>query len=176
MDKTLKMPVYNDGSTKTEEPQVKAVKERDYEFELAKRDALLEEERSKSMDLLKTIVQLRESLKQEQIKTSEIVKKAADIENLMRESSARDQKELSVKTAQLDEEMKRSHELMRSIEQLKDTIKQEQAKKVGGVDLTAALEAKTKEAAALDAKVKELNATLGKIAGIAAAGKLVGEV
>lgn len=172
MERTLKMPVYNDGAAKAEEPQVKAARERDYEFELAKKEAMLEDERSKSMDLLKTIVQLRESLKQEQVKTSEIVKKASEIEAQMKEAAARDQKELSLKTAQLEEEKKQSQEFMRAIEQLKDTLKQEQARKAGGADLGPALEAKTKEAAALDAKVKELTATLSKIVGLAEAAKL----
>lgn len=175
MDKTLKMPIYNEGANKAEEPQAKAAgKERDYEFELAKKDALLEEERSKSMDLLKTIVQLRESLKQEQVKTSEIVKKAADIESQLKEAAARDLKELSLKTAQLEDEKKQSAELMRSIEQLKDTLKQEQSRKTGTAELTATVEAKTKEVAALDARVKELTAALSKIIGLAEAAKLSG--
>ena len=175
MDKTVKIPVYNDG-TKAEETQERSAKDRDLAFELAKKDALLEEERSKSMDLLKTIVQLRESLKQEQVKTTDIVKKAADLEANAKESLALAEKELVRKTAQLEEEKKQSLEFTRIIEQLKETLKQEQAKKSDVVDHTAELEAKTKEIAALDAKVKDLSASLSKIAGIAAAGKLVGEV
>lgn len=174
MDKTVKIPVYNDG-TKVEESQDRSAKDRDLLFELAKKESLLEEEKSKSLDLLKTIVQLRESLKQEQIKTTDIVKKAADLEANAKESLALAEKELVRKTTQLEEEKKQSLEFMRNIEQLKEALKQEQAKKSDAVDRSAELEAKSREIAALEARVKDLSTTLGKIAGIAAAGKLVGE-
>lgn len=174
MDKTVKIPIYNDGA-RVEEAQDKTLKDRDLLFELAKKESLLEEEKSKSLDMLKTIVQLRESLKQEQIKTTDIVKKAADLEANVKESMALAEKELVRKTAQLEEEKKQSLEFMRNIEHLKESLKHEQAKKADAVDHSAELEAKTKEIAVLETRVKDLAATLSKIASIAAAGKLVGE-
>ncbi|MBI4808891.1 MAG: hypothetical protein HY799_08100 [Nitrosomonadales bacterium] len=173
MDKTVKIPVYNDAA-RVEETQDRSAKDRDLSFDLAKKEALLEDEKSKSLDLLKTIVQLRESLKQEQVKTTDIVKKAADLEANAKESRMLAEKELARKTAQLEEEKKQSLEFMRNIEQLKESIKHEQAKKTYAADHTAELEARAKEIAALEAKVKDLTATLGKIASIAEAGKMVG--
>ena len=89
--------------------------------------------------------------------------------------------ELVKKTAQLEEEKKKSLEYLKTIEQLRECLKQEQAKtaemaeKIAGLEAkvkeSVGLEAKAKEFAELEAKVKELTEVLGKISGIAAAGK-----
>ncbi|MBI5626010.1 MAG: hypothetical protein HY935_02230 [Nitrosomonadales bacterium] len=89
--------------------------------------------------------------------------------------------ELVKKTAQLEEEKKKSLEHLKTIEQLREILKQEQAKaaemarKIAGLEAkvkdSTGPEAKAKEFAALEAKVKELTEVLGKISGIAAAGK-----
>ena len=65
MDKTLKLRTYS-GDTKGKDSEGNIPKDRNIALELEKKTALLEEEKSKSIDMLKTIVQLRESLKQEQ--------------------------------------------------------------------------------------------------------------
>jgi len=73
--------------------------------------------------------------------------------------------QLAKKNAQLEAEMNRSRELMSTIEQLKENLKQEQARSAGEADRTAALEA----------KVRDLSALLGKISSLAAAGKTVSD-
>lgn len=89
--------------------------------------------------------------------------------------------ELVKKSAQLEEEKKKALEYLKTIEQLQESLKLEQAKaaemarKIAGLEAKvrelAALEAKEMEFAALEAKVRELTEVLGKISGIAAAGK-----
>lgn len=171
MDKTLKLHAYSEPA-KPDVAQGNPKADQSISLELAKKTALLEEERSKSLELLKTIVQLRESLKQEQVKTSEIVRKAGDLEAQAKEFAAADANELASKTAQLEEEKKQSLDFMRRIEQLKESLKQEQAKKTDVVDKTAELEAKTKEVAVLEEKLNNLSAVLNTISRIAATGKL----
>jgi uncharacterized protein HemX len=61
---------------------------------------------------------------------------------------------------------------MRTIEQLRESIKQDQAKSAAMVDKFDELEAKTKEVDELQAKVKDLTGVLGMVSRIAAAGKV----
>jgi len=110
--------------------------------EFVKHNALLEEERKKSLDHLQTIEQLRGSLKQEQEKSAEMVNKMAGIEAKLEAKS----KELSV----LEDKVKGLAELEAKVKEL------------------AALENKAKEASNLEAKVNELTGALVKIAAIAA--------
>ncbi len=138
---------------------------------LAVKDAQLEEEKSRSLENLKMIVQLRESLKQEQAKTAEMVKIISELEAKAKESDSLEANELARKSAELEEEKRKSLEQTKTIEQLRDGLKQEQAKTAGMSDKLAELDARTKEAAALEAKARELTEALGKIAAIAAAGK-----
>ena len=89
--------------------------------------------------------------------------------------------ELVKRNAQLQEEKNKSLELQMIIEQLRESLKQEQAKVADMVKKTAGLEGKVKElaeqgtnvkkVAELEAKVKELTEALGMISGIAASGK-----
>ena len=89
--------------------------------------------------------------------------------------------ELVKKNAQLEEEKKKTLEYQKAIGQLQESLKLEQAKtsemakKIAGLEAkvkeSAGLEAKAKEFAELEAKVKELTDVLGKISGIATAGK-----
>lgn len=89
--------------------------------------------------------------------------------------------ELVKKTAQLEEEKKKSLGYLKTIEQLQGSLKQEQAKTAemareiaelqAKIRELAGLETKANEVAELEAKVKELSEVLGKISGIAAAGK-----
>ena len=77
-----------------------------------------------------------------------------------------------MKNAQIEEEKSRPHEYLKTIVQLRESLKQEQAKTAEMADKTAEQEAKAKASAVLEAKVKELTAALSKIAAIAAAGKV----
>ena len=89
--------------------------------------------------------------------------------------------ELVKKTAQLQEEKNRSLEHLKAIDLLQESLRQEQARSAEMARVNAALEAQLKELAAqetnvkkvaeLEARIKELTGALGKISGIAAAGK-----
>ena len=138
---------------------------------LAVKDAQLEEEKSRSLENLKMIVQLRESLKQEQAKTAEMVKMMSEQEAKIKGAATLEANELVRKNTQLEEEKKKSLELIKTVEQLRDSLKQEQAKTLELSRNLAEQETRTKESAALEAKVNELTGALGKIAAIAAAGK-----
>jgi hypothetical protein len=120
MDRTLKLRAYSDGE-KNKAPQSKQEKERNIALELEKKSLLLEEEKNKSLDLLKTIVQLRESLKQEQAKSVELDSKLTKL-NTVEES------QLARKNTQLEEERSKSIEYTKTIEQLKENVTQLEAK------------------------------------------------
>ncbi|MGA8864967.1 MAG: hypothetical protein WBM09_10895 [Gallionella sp.] len=89
--------------------------------------------------------------------------------------------ELVKKTAQLQEERKKSLEHLKAIESLQEIIKQEQARSAELAKTAASLEAQLKELsgpgsnvqkiAELEARVKELSGVLSNISVIAAAGK-----
>ena len=152
-------------AAKTDAAQGLRVEEKDQSAELAKIAAHLEDERSKTLELLKDIVQLRESLKQEQARS-------ADLEAKLNRLATVEENQLAKKNAQLQEEKNRSLEYMRTIEQLRENIKQQQAKTTETAGKSAELEAKTKAVAELEAKVKDLTSVLGVISKIAATGKL----
>jgi len=137
--------------------------------ELAVKDAQLEEEKSRSLENLKTIVQLRESLKQEQAKTAEMTKNKAEQDAKLKDLAVLEASELAKKNAQIEEAKNKSLEHLKTIEQLRNSLKQEQAIASEMVDKAANLDAKTKELTSLEAKVKELTEALGKISSIAAA-------
>lgn len=138
---------------------------------LAVKDAQLEEEKSRGLENLKTIVQLRESLKLEQGKTAEMVKIISELEAKAKEATSAEASELAKKIAELEGEKRKSLDQVKTTEQLRERLDQEQAKSAGVADKLADLEARTKEVAALEARVGELTDALGKIAAIAAAGK-----
>lgn len=132
MDKTVKTSAFS-GNAQGAAPQSNLTQAQETSLELAKKNAQLEEEKKKSLEHLKTIEQLRHSLKQEQAKTAEMAMKTAGLEAKIKELT-----ELEAK-----------------------------AKNAGELEAIA----KVKESAELEAKVKELSAALGKISSIAAAGK-----
>lgn len=149
MDKTVKIRVLGEVGASAAAPS-HVVKETNIAAELAKKEALLEDEKSKSLELLKTIVQLRESLKQEQAKTELAAKnKGEPCGN-----------ELAVKEAQLEEEKIRSLENLKTIVQLRESLKQEQAKSAEMFKIVSEQEAKAKEQAAADAAKLANKATL----------------
>lgn len=135
------------------------------------KNAQLEEEKSRSLEHLKTIVQLRESLKQEQAKTAEMARKMAEQDAKAKDLAALEANELARKNAQREEEKRKTLDLMKTIEQLRESLRQEQAKMAGMADKMTAQEAKARESVVLEAKARELTEALGKIAAIAATGK-----
>ncbi|WP_283743216.1 hypothetical protein [Sideroxydans sp. CL21] len=214
MDKTFKLRTFTDAA-KNDVEKSNVADENKAQQLVAKKDALLAEERSKSLDLLKTIVQLRESLKQEQAKTAELqarlnkldeveesqlVKKNIQLEDekkksleymrmieQLRESTRQEQEkstemvrkmaeqqaqlnklttveesQLARKNAQLEEEKQKLIEYMKMIEQLRENVRQDQEKKIEMANKLAVLET----------KVKELSVVLAKISSLATGGKL----
>ena len=168
MDKTLKLRALTD-TAKNSVSKGNAAENRNRHQELARKDALLEEERSKSHELLKTIVQLRESLKQEQ-------ERSADLKARLTKLDAVEESQLVRKNAQLEEEKKKSLEHLSMIEQLQENIKQlregiqqDQVKKADLIKLSDELKNKRAEMARMEDKVKELSGMLKQIAAIAGA-------
>lgn len=107
------------------------------------------------------------------------VERAAPQDNLTEEQN--NALELVKRSAQLEEEKKKSLEHLQTIDRLQDSLKQEQsrnaemAKKMaaleGQVKGIAALEAGVRKSIELEARVRELSAALAKISDIAAAGE-----
>ncbi len=172
MDKTVKLRAYSEPA-KSEVAKGNAAADQNLSLELAKKSTLLEEEKKKSLEHLKANEQLRDSFKQEQTKVVELSKKLADLELKTKEFAALEASERAKKDAQLEEEKRKSLEQSKTIEQLRESIKQEQAKAASIANQSAELQAKNKEIEALQAKLKDLNGVINKIASIAEAGKLV---
>jgi len=148
MEKTIKLRAYSKSAKPDAAPDSRA---------------LLAEEQNKTRNLLKEVVRLRESLKQEQAK-------AAGLEAKSDEISARQTAQLEKVNAQLDEERRLSLEYMRTVSQLRDSLQQEQAKTAELANRADELEGKTRKLAALEARIKELSGRIGRIAAIAAEG------
>lgn len=117
MDKTLKIRALGEVAAKATVSS-NSTQESALAAELAKKTTMLEDEKAKSLELLKTIVQLRDSLKQEQAKSAESAK----------HSNPLGSHELAVKEAQLEEEKTRALENLKTIVQLRESLKQEQSK------------------------------------------------
>ncbi|MDO8990800.1 MAG: hypothetical protein Q7U91_14340 [Sideroxyarcus sp.] len=142
MDKTLKLRAYQEPA-KNNTPPDKQARERDIGLELEKKSALLEEEKAKTLDLLKTIVQLRENLKQEQAKSAVLEARLIKLDTV-------EENQLVKKNALLEEEKKLSLEYMRTIEQLRASLKQEQEKAAAAQATAAEMEAKVNKLDAVE--------------------------
>jgi hypothetical protein len=130
--------------------------------QLIRKNAQLEEEQKKYLDQLKINEQLKESLVQEQASHADSVKKTVELKAKLNKLAEAEGNQLVRKDAQLEEEKKKSQEYMRMIEQLRESSKQDQAKKIELAN----------KVAVLDTKVKELSVVLSKISSLAAGGKL----
>lgn len=170
MDKTVKIRAYTDPASG--QP---VSRQKEQELELAAREAQLDEERKKSLEQLKTIVQLREALKQEQTRTAELSKRVNELEAGLQQISASSANELVRKEAQLEAEMKRAVDAESKCKELQTQLKQEQARLANMPDQSRMLEAKDKELADLKARLQDLGGVLSKIISIAEAAKLVGK-
>ncbi|KAF0202991.1 MAG: hypothetical protein FD173_1887 [Gallionellaceae bacterium] len=162
MDKTVKIRAYTDDA-KNDAPRGNLTEDQNITLELAKKNFRLEEELKSSREHLTTIEQLRGSLKQEQAKSAEMAKKTAELEARIRKYSALDANELAKKSALLEDEKRKSLEHIKMIEQLRENLRQEQAKAAEMEKKAAMWEFKTKELAALEVKVKELPALEAKV-------------
>lgn len=149
--------------TKTTELQAKLNKLDGVEQnQLIKKNAELEEEKKKHHEQVKLNEQLRESLKQEQADIAEMARKTAELQARLRKLAEVEENQLVRKDAQLEEEKKKSLEYVRLIEQLRESAKEDQTKKIELANKLAALEA----------KVKDLSVVLSKISSLATGGKL----
>ncbi|MDD2701465.1 MAG: hypothetical protein PHH36_09530 [Sideroxydans sp.] len=170
MDKTVKMRAYTDpGSGQP------ASKQKEIDLELAARDAQLADERNKTLEQLKTIVQLREALKKEQARTAEVSQRVNELESGLRQVTSSSANDLARKDAQLEAEMKRAVDAENQCKALQAQLQQEQAKLASMPDHTRMLEAKDKELAELKAKLQDVSGVLSKIISIAEAARLVGK-
>lgn len=86
MEKTVKTRAFPDGE-RSAAPQSNLTEAQEKALELAKKNAQLEEVMHKLLEHLKTIEQLRESLKQEQARTAEMAEKAVMLEAKVKELS-----------------------------------------------------------------------------------------
>ncbi len=84
MDRTVKIPAYT-GEAKQGVPQDNLTKEQKLALELASKNTQLEEEKNKSLEQLKTIERLRETLSQEQAKATELSKNIALMQSRIEE-------------------------------------------------------------------------------------------
>lgn len=130
--------------------------------QLIRKNAQLEEEQKKYLDQLKINEQLKESLVQEQASHADTVRKTAELKAKLNKLAEVEGNQLVRKDAQLEEEKKKSQEYLQMIEQLRESNKQDQARKIELAN----------KVAVLDAKVKELSVVLSKISSLAAGGKL----
>jgi N-acetylmuramoyl-L-alanine amidase CwlA len=106
------------------------------------KSAQLEEEKSRTLENLKTIVQLRESLKQEQEKNAGLVKSVADLQGKLNKLASVEENQLVKKNTQLEDERKKSGEQLKAIELLKESLKTEKDKNALQAISSAELHAK----------------------------------
>lgn len=137
MEKTVKIRAYPDDA-KDAVPQGSLTEDQNKSVELARKNAMLEE---KSLDQLRIIEQLRESLKLEQARNAELQKR----------TTGADATALALKDAQLEEEKSRGLENLKTIVQLRESVKQEQAKNAELAKILTELDAKMKDTASREA-------------------------
>ena len=154
LEKTLKLHAYTEEGVDFDVQGEDHKREQDISYELATKNALLADEKNKSLEHLKTIVQLRESHKQEQAKVAEMASKMAELEAKIKALSKLETGELVQKDAQLEREKNKALEQMKTIEQQNEQLNQAHARVVE-----------------LEAKVKDMSDLLGKISSIAAIAK-----
>jgi methyl-accepting chemotaxis protein len=109
---TIKIPAYP-GKAGREAAQSNLTEEQDNALELVKRTALLQEEKNRSLELQKTIEQLRESLKLEQARADDIAEKAIKLEARVQELSG--QESNVKKVVELEAKVKELTEVLRKI-------------------------------------------------------------
>ncbi len=112
------------------------------ENQLVKKNAQLEEEKKKSLEYVKTIQQLQESLKQEQEKSAQMSGRMAELETKVYKLDSVEESQLVKKNAELEEEKKKSLEYLNTIEQLRENLKQELGKSAETLNRMAELKTK----------------------------------
>jgi phage-related minor tail protein len=130
--------------------------------QLARKNAQLEEEKKLSLEYMRTIEQLRATLKQEQEQSVEVQRKKIELEAKVNKLDEVEENQLAKKNVLLEEEKKKSTDYAQLVDQLRESIKQDQTKMAGMVKHTDELED----------KVKDLSVVLSKIASLATGGNL----
>jgi chromosome segregation ATPase len=157
MDKTVKTFVYSKDDNSNSQKSTLA-DDKNNTLELASKDAQHEEVRNLSHEHLKTITHLKESLKQEQVKNSDLAKKVIDLQGKLSKLSSVEENQLAKKNAQFEDEKKKSSAYLKTINELMEKLKIEQEK-------SAELE---KKITFQETKAKELAEVLSTISNIAA--------
>jgi FKBP-type peptidyl-prolyl cis-trans isomerase (trigger factor) len=106
---TIKIPAYPGRDI----PRNNLTEEQDNALELVKRNAQLQEEKNRSLELQMTIEQLRENLKLEQEKTNEIAERAVQLEARVEELAG--QEGNNKKVAELEAKVMELTEALRTI-------------------------------------------------------------
>src|ERR1035441_5684916 len=107
MEKTVKIRAYT-GENNGDIPKENPADDINSSLQLAMKSAQLEEEKSRTLENLKTIVQLRESLKQEQEKNAGLAKSVADLQGKLNKLASVEENQLVKKNTQLEDERKKS--------------------------------------------------------------------
>jgi N-acetylmuramoyl-L-alanine amidase CwlA len=141
MEKTVKIRAYT-GENNGDIPKENPADDINSSLQLAMKSAQLEEEKSRTLENLKTIVQLRESLKQEQEKNAGLVKSVADLQGKLNKLASVEENQLVKKNTQLEDERKKSGEQLKAIELLKESLKTEKDKNALQAISSAELHAK----------------------------------
>jgi hypothetical protein len=157
MDKTVKTFAYSEDDNGNSQ-ESNFASDNNNSLELAMKDAQIAEEQSRSLEHLKTIVQLRESLKQGQEKNSELSKMVTDLQGKLHKLSSVEENQLFKKNALLEEEKIKSGKYLKTINELMESLKLEQEK-------AAEME---KKISFQETKAKELAEVLSTISNIAA--------
>ena len=116
---TIKVRAYPDKAGKV--AQSNLTEEQNNALELVKKTALLEEEKKISLEHLKTIEQLQESLKQEKAKTVEMAEKAVMLEAKLKELAGMEVR--AKKVVELEAKVKELTEVLGKISGIASTGK-----------------------------------------------------
>jgi len=150
MEKTVKIRAYQEDNKDKVSSKDNPADDKNKTLELEKKDALLEEEKARSLEHIKTIVQLRESLKKEQERNTDLSKAAAELQAKLSRLADVEENQLVKKNTQLEEEKKKSAEQLKVIELLKEKVRQEIEKNSKLIESETDLQAKLNKLAAVE--------------------------
>src|SRR5450631_889830 len=143
MEKTVKIPAFaGEDSDDVTQANIAITGDKNVSLQLAMKDAQIEDEKSRTLEHLKTIVQLKESLKQEQEKSFVLAKSVADLQGKLNKLASVEENQLVKKNTQLEEEKKKTSEQLKTIELLSESLKEEKQKNSWLVNNAADLHAK----------------------------------
>ena len=161
MEKTVKIRAYPDENA-GDSSISKLSDKTNNSLELARKDALFEEEKARSLEHVKTIVQLRENLKKEQEKNTGLSRSAFELQAKLNKLATVEENQLVKKNTLLEEERKKSADQLQVIESLKENIKLEQEKNTRLAQNEADLRAKLNNLSTIEnSQLVQITAQLG---------------